>query len=135
MIEKGMKGRCSEVVTEDLTADKIGSGLVKVFATPMMVALMERTCSESVAAELGEDECTVGTLLEIKHTAATAVGMIVTCECELVEVDGRRLRFHVRAYDDAGDIGDGMHERFIVTRSRFEEKAGRRASESKNGLA
>lgn len=133
MIEKGMKGRCSEVVTEDLTADKIGSGLVKVFATPMMVALMERTCSDSVAAELGEDECTVGILLEIKHTAATAVGMTVRCESELVEVDGRRLRFHVTAYDDAGEIGEGMHERFIVNRSRFEAKTTQRALSSKNG--
>jgi len=133
MIESGLKWKCTEVVTEELTADKIGSGLVKVFATPMMVALMERTCSESVAPQLGDDECTVGILLEIKHTAATAVGMTVTCESELVEVDGRRLRFHVRAYDDAGEIGDGMHERFIVTRSRFEEKASQRALSSKKG--
>ena len=60
MIESGLKWKCTEVVTEELTADKIGSGLVKVFATPMMVALMERTCSESVAPQLGNDECTVG---------------------------------------------------------------------------
>ena len=126
-MEKGIKGKTTIVVTESMTADKIGSGLVKVYATPMMVALMEQTCSESVAPELGEDECTVGTRLEINHTAATAVGMTVTCESELIEADGRKLTFSVRAYDDAGEIGNGTHERFIVTRSRFEEKASKRA--------
>ena len=133
MINTRLKGKCTTVVTEELTADKIGSGLVKVYATPMMVALMEETCNESVTPYLSEGECTVGIKLDICHTAATAVGMTVTCESELVEVDGRRLTFKVTAYDDAGEIGNGMHERFIVDRNRFMAKASQRAEASKTG--
>lgn len=133
MIKTGLKGKCTTVVTEELTADKIGSGLVKVYATPMMVALMEETCNESVTPYLNEDECTVGIKLDICHTAATAVGMTVTCESELVAVDGRRLTFKVTAYDDAGEIGNGMHERFIVDRNRFMAKTSQRAESSKTG--
>lgn len=131
MIEVGIKGKKSVVVSEEMTAERMGSGLVRVYATPMMVALMEETCSESVAVVLGEGECTVGTRLEINHTAATAVGMEVWCESELVEVDGRRLRFDVRAYDEGGEIGNGVHERFVVDKKRFEEKANMRGENAK----
>ncbi len=131
MIEAGLKGKKSTIVTDELTADRIGSGLVKVYATPMMVALMEETCNESVSPYLNDGECTVGTRIEINHTAATPVGMRVTCESELQSVDGRQLTFIVKAYDNAGEIGNGVHERFIVKRERFEEKAESRALSQK----
>ena len=135
MMKTGIKGRRTTVVTEELTADKIGSGLVPVFATPMMVALMEQTCNESVEPYLNEGECTVGTRLEINHTAATAVGMHATCESELTAVDGRRLTFHVTVHDEAGQVGDGVHERCVVDRMRFQQKAEGRAAAAKTGVA
>lgn len=125
----GTKGHLEQVVTEELTAARIGSGLVKVFATPMMIALVERTCNESVIPLLEAGQGTVGTKVEITHSAATPVGMKVWCDSELVEVDRRRLVFKVSAYDECGLIGEGMHERFIIDSERFQEKA------NKKGLA
>lgn len=119
MLEKGLKGSQSVLVTEENTAAKVGSGLLPVFATPAMIALMEATCAQSVASELEEGCSTVGTHLDVKHSAATPVGMTVKCESELVEVDRRRLVFHVTAWDDAGIIGEGSHERFIVNNEKF----------------
>jgi len=119
MLEKGLKGSQSVLVTEENTAAKVGSGLLPVFATPAMIALMEATCAQSVASELEEGCSTVGTHLNVKHSAATPVGMTVKCESELVEVDRRRLVFHVTAWDDAGIIGEGSHERFIVNNEKF----------------
>jgi len=122
MLEIGIKGIKRQIVTEELTAAHIGSGLVKVFATPMMVALMEGTCAESVAPEL-EDGCsTVGTHISTSHCAATPVGMEVRCESELVEIDRKRLVFKVAAYDERGLIGEGTHERFIVNNEKFQAK-------------
>ena len=122
MLEKGLKGSQSVLVTEENTAAKVGSGLLPVFATPAMIALMEATCAQSVASELEEGCSTVGTHLDVKHSAATPVGMTVKCESELLEVDRRRLVFHVTAWDDAGLIGEGTHERFIVNNEKFMSK-------------
>lgn len=123
MIEKGIKGRLEQVVTPDVTADRIGSGLVKVFATPMMIALIEKTCNESVVPYLDEGQGTVGTLINVSHCAATPVGMKVWCESELTEVDRRRLVFSVKAYDECGLIGEGLHERFVIDSAKFQAKA------------
>lgn len=123
MLKKGIAGRHEEIVTHDLTAAKIGSGLVEVYATPMMIALMEKTCSDAVDPYLAEGEGTVGTLVNVTHSAATPVGMKVWCECELVEVDRRRLCFKVVAYDERGLIGEGTHERFIISKEKFQAKA------------
>lgn len=122
MIETGIKGTKAQMVTDELTAAHIGSGLVKVFATPMMVALMEGTCAESVASELASGQSTVGTHINVSHCAATPVGMQVRCESELVEVDRRRLVFKVAAYDERGLIGEGTHERFIIENEKFQAK-------------
>ena len=101
----------------------MGSGTLDVFATPALIALMEETCWRSVADQL-EDGCgTVGTLLEIRHTAPTPIGMDVTCESELVEVDGRRLVFTVQAHDAKGLVGEGRHERFVIQNEKFQVKA------------
>lgn len=122
MIETGIKGRHERVVDESVTADKVGSGLVKVFATPMMVALMEQTCYESVLPHLEEGQGTVGTHIDVSHCAATPLGMKVWCESELVEVDRRRLLFRVAAYDERGLIGEGRHERFVIDMQKFQAK-------------
>lgn len=118
----GIKGRQEQVVTYELTAAHVGSGLAPVFATPMMIALMENTCAISVANELAEGESTVGTRIDITHDAATPVGMKVWCESELIEVDRRRLVFDVKAYDEAGLIGQGRHERFVINNEKFMAK-------------
>ncbi len=110
------------MVSDEVCADRIGSGLVKVFATPMMIALMEQTCNESVVPMLEEGQGTVGTHIDVSHCAATPVGMRVWCDSELVEVDRRRLVFKVAAYDERGLIGEGRHERFVIDTKKFQEK-------------
>ena len=123
MLETGIKGTKTVTVNEANTAKTMGSGTLDVFATPALIALMEETCWRSVADQL-EDGCgTVGTLLEIRHTAPTPVGMDVTCESELTEVDGRRLVFTVQAHDAKGLVGEGRHERFIINNDKFQSKA------------
>ncbi len=122
MIEVGIKGYLEQVVTPEVTADRIGSGLVQVFATPMMIALVERTCNESVVPHLEAGQGTVGTHVNVSHCAATPVGMRVWCDSELVEVDRRRLLFSVKAYDECGLIGEGTHERFIIESAKFQAK-------------
>ena len=123
MLEAGIKGTGSVEVVRENTAAAVGSGMLEVFATPMMIALMEKTACESVAPYLEEGSGTVGTELNVKHVAATPIGMQVTCETELVEVDGRRLVFHVKASDEAGLIGEGTHERFIINNEKLQSKA------------
>ena len=123
MLETGIKGTRTVTVNEDNTAKAMGSGTLDVFATPALIALMEETCWRSVANELEEGCGTVGTLLEIKHTAPTPVGMKVTCESTLTEVDGRRLVFEVIARDAKGVVGEGKHERFVVQNEKFQMKA------------
>ena len=118
----GIRGRLEQTVTPEMSAARIGSGLVDVFATPMMIALVERTCNESVTPYLEEGSGTVGTRVEVSHTAATPIGMRVWCESELVEVDRRRLVFRVAAYDECGPIGEGIHERFVIDTAKFTQK-------------
>ena len=122
MIETGIKGHHEQTVTPAMSAARVGSGLVDVFATPMLVALVEQTCYESVLPHLDEGQGTVGTLVNISHTSATPIGRRVWCDSELVEVDRRRLVFRVKAYDEAGLIGEGTHERFVIDTARFMDK-------------
>lgn len=123
MLEAGIKGAQQVQVTETNTALAMGSGILQVFATPAMIALMEETAWKSVERELDAGSGTVGTKLEISHLAATPLGLTVRCESELLFVEGRKLTFKVSAYDDAGLIGEGIHERFIVDNERFQTKA------------
>ena len=122
-METGIKGREEIVVTEEITASAMGSGSIEVYGTPAMILLIEETAKKSVAEALEDDFGTVGTELNIKHLAATPVGMKVWCETELMEVDGRRLLFNATVYDECGKIGEGTHERFIVDNIKFQEKA------------
>ena len=122
MLQPGIKGHKEQVVTTAMSAARVGSGLVDVFATPMLVALVEQTCYESVLPKLDEGQGTVGTLVNVSHVSATPIGMRVWCDSELVEVDRRRLVFSVKAYDEAGPIGEGTHERFVIDTARFMAK-------------
>lgn len=119
MLQEGIKGRNEIIVTPELTAKQVGSGMLEVYATPAMISLMENTAYESVAKYLETGCGTVGTSLNVKHVAATPVGMKVICETELVKVDGRALTFEVKAFDECGLIGEGVHERFIITEEKF----------------
>ena len=130
-LKVGIKGRQELTVEKEMLASAIGSGMIEVFSTPYMVALMESTAQKSVADAVGEGNVTVGTKLDISHLAATPLGMGVYAESELVEVDGRRLVFKVAAYDECGLIGEGMHERFIVGAEKFVAKC--QAKLQKNG--
>lgn len=128
MVTIGIKGRREQTVTPEMSAARVGSGLVEVFATPMMVALIEQTCLESVTPCLEAGQGTVGTLVNVSHVSATPIGMRVWCESELTEVDRRRLVFSVKAYDECGLIGEGTHERFIIDNDKFFEKIKNKGS-------
>lgn len=112
----------TEVVTHEKTALTVGSGSLKVYATPAMLALIERAACEAVSSLLGEGETTVGTLLNVEHLAATPVGMNVSATAELVSREGRKFVFEVSASDESGLIGKGMHERFLVFSEKFQAK-------------
>ena len=127
-MQPGIKGLQEITVTESDTAAVYGSGSLEVFGTPAMIALMEKTALNSIVPYLDETEGSVGTALDVKHTAATPVGMKVTCESELVEVDRKRLVFRLSVRDEAGPSGEGTHERFVIDNEKFIEKAnGKRA--------
>ncbi len=129
MLEKGIKGFGELTVTESNTAEALGSGSLAVLATPAMIALMEKTSRLSVAQFLEEGQSTVGTLVNVKHLSASPIGMKVTCSTELVEIDRRRLVFHVECSDEKGIIGEGEHERFIIDEKKFMDKAAAKLSE------
>ena len=121
-LSHGVRGTQEELVTEKNIASALGSGGLAVYATPCMITLMEYCAMESVKPYLPEGSSTVGTLINVKHLAATPMGMKIRCETELVEIDRRRLVFLCRAYDEAGLIGEGTQERFIVDDAKFMEK-------------
>ena len=126
MLEIGIRGTGEAVVTEALTAGAMGSGELPVYATPAMAALIEETAWRSVAPALEPGQGTVGTKLDISHLAATPLGRKVRCETVLTEIDRRRLKFSAEVWDEAGKIGEGTHERFIVDNERFLAKADAR---------
>ncbi|MBO4264610.1 MAG: thioesterase family protein [Clostridia bacterium] len=130
-LKTGIMGKETVKVAKENTASTVGSGLLPVFATPSMIALMEKTASESVAPYLEEGLGTVGTHIDVMHTSATPLGMEIVCQSELIEIDGRRLVFSVVAFDECGEIGKGTHERFIINNEKFLAKAVSK-KESKN---
>lgn len=124
MLEIGLSAESTTVVTDTNTALSLGSGDMNVFATPAMVALMENAAMRAVAAALPEGSTTVGTAMQTSHTKASKMGAKITASARLTEIDGRRLCFEVKAWDEAGTIGEGTHTRFVVDRERFLAKLG-----------
>jgi len=122
-ITVGLKGEVSTVVEREDTAQVVGSGSLLVYATPCMVALMEGAACEALEGVLDEDKTSVGIELNIKHIAATPVGMEVRAEAVITEVDKNILTYTVTAYDEAGKIGEGTHKRAVLTAQKFLDKA------------
>lgn len=126
-IKIGMKGNIEKIVGQSDTAESFGSGKVNVFATPMMIGLMENASLKAVDSYLPEGFATVGSSLNVKHTAATPVGMKVNAVAELIEVKGKKLTFKVKAFDEIEMIGEGSHERYIIELSKFLDKTSKKS--------
>lgn len=124
----GLEAKVELVVQQKDTAEAFGSGGVKVFATPLMIGLMENAALKAVDPILPTGFATVGTQLDVKHMAATPIGMKASARAELVEIDGKRLVFKVEAYDEVEKIGEGMHERYIIQMEKFLSKVNSKAS-------
>lgn len=122
-ITVGMKAEVSTLTEREDTAKEVGSGDLLVYATPCMVALMEGAACEAIAGALSDTQTTVGTMLNIEHSSATPVGLEVRAEAEVTAVEGKVITFAVTAYDEAGEIGKGVHKRIIVNSQKFLEKA------------
>jgi len=122
-IISGISGTAEMTVSDSELAVNVGSGSLRVFATPIMVMLMEKAACACLADYLENDETTVGTEMNVRHTSATPCGMDVRAEAVLTEVDGREFTFTVRASDSAGPIGEGVHKRFLVYGEKFTAKA------------
>lgn len=127
-LKPGLAGSTEILVGTRDTAPHVGSGKVKVLATPVMVSLMEEAALNAVEGLLPPGHQTVGTRLDISHTAATPVGMRVTARAELVKVEGRRLTFNVTASDERETIGEGTHERIVINVARFDQRAQDKAA-------
>ena len=121
-ITVGMKGEVTSLVEREDTAAEVGSGSLLVYATPCMVALMEGAACEAIAPAIAEGSTSVGIELSIRHVSATPVGMEVRAEAEVTAVDGKIITFKITAYDEAGIIGEGTHQRCIISSQRFLDK-------------
>ncbi|HYC46007.1 MAG TPA: thioesterase family protein [Burkholderiales bacterium] len=126
-LRPGLTGTTEIVVGTRDTAPHVGSGKIKVLATPVMVSLMEEAALNAVEGLLPAGHQTVGTRLDITHVAATPVGMRVTAGAEVTAVEGRRIVFRVWADDEAERIGEGVHERIVVDVARFDARAQAKA--------
>lgn len=123
MLNKGIIGHEETIVSTDNVAVNVGSGNLKVFATPSMIALMEKAAALSVEPHLEEGQTTVGSKVDVIHSAPSLIGAKIIVESELVDIDRRKLTFKVKASDEAGVIGEGTHERFVIDIRKFLEKA------------
>jgi len=119
----GLTGKAEILVDINNTAKAMGSGDLEVFATPAMIALMEKAATLAVSECIPEGSSTVGTMINVKHIAATPVGMKISAQATLTEVDGKRLFFIVEAFDGKDKIGEGQHERFIINVDKFMVRA------------
>ena len=119
----GLKSRAEVLVNGSNTANAVGSGLVPVFSTPSMIALMENAAVRAIQGRLEQGESSVGTHMDITHDAPTPVSVKVWAEAEVTAVDGRKVTFSVVAYDEKGPIGKGIHERAIIRVDKFLAKA------------
>jgi fluoroacetyl-CoA thioesterase len=119
MLEPGLQATVEETVTEEMTAERLGSGDVPVLGTPVLVAMIEAAAVAAVADHLDDGDTTVGSAVELDHVAPSPVGVRVEATAALREVDGRRLRFAFEVTDPAGPVARGRHDRVIVDRRGF----------------
>jgi fluoroacetyl-CoA thioesterase len=124
----GLTGTAELVVGEHHTAPRVGSGRIRVLATPVMINLIEAAALAAVEQSLPEDHQSLGTHLDVTHIAATPVGMRVRATAQVLKVEGRTVYFHVRAEDERELIGEGTHERVVVNVNRFDERVRKKAS-------
>jgi predicted thioesterase len=125
-IKPGLTGFAELVVGEQHTAPRIGSGRVHVLATPVMINLIEAAALQAAEHLLPDGYQSLGTRLDVKHYAATPVGMKIRATAEVVKVEGRSIFFTVRAEDEKEPIGDGSHERVVVNVDRFDKRVQRK---------
>lgn len=118
-LKEGMTGRVDLKVEDHHSAANFGSGNVHVYATPMMVGLMENAALEAVDKHLPEGFATVGIQLDVRHLAATPIGMNVYAVAELTEINGKKLSFKIEAFDEEEKIGEGTHQRYIIELDPF----------------
>lgn len=121
-----MTGRAELIVGEEHTAPRVGSGRVRVLATPVMINLIEAAALDAIERRLPEGHQSLGTLLNVRHFAATPVGMRIRATAEVVRLEGRNVMFAVRAEDERETIGEGTHERVIVDVARFDARLQRK---------
>jgi predicted thioesterase len=127
-LRPGLTGEARTVVDASNIASAYGSGSIDVFSTPAMIGLMENAARNCVDPNLPSGSITVGTRVDVRHLAATPVGMTVVARAELTQVDGRRLVFTVTASDGSETIGDGTHERAIVDAARLLARASAKST-------
>lgn len=121
-LKPGLEGHAEIVVGDEHTAPRIGSGRVRVLATPVMINLMEAAALDAVENLIPAGHQSLGTRLDVRHIAATPVGMRVRATAKLLAVDGRTLEFRVEAHDEKDLIGDGGHTRLVVNVARFDQR-------------
>ena len=121
-IPVGLKGELRRRVTDDIAINFMGLEGARVLATPFMINLLEMTCRDSILPLLDPGFDSVGTEVNVKHLAATPVGMEVTFKSEVIAVDDRRIRFKVSAFDEKEQVADGTHERFVINVERFAKR-------------
>jgi len=122
----GVSAEIFHIVKENDTAAKIGSGLVSAYSTPSMIALMEMASVAAIQPHLSKGHTSVGVEVDIKHIAATPVGIRVRAQASLTEIDGTRLTFRVEAWDAKEKIGEGRHVRAVIDTLRFEQRLRRK---------
>jgi predicted thioesterase len=121
-IPVGLKGEQKRVVTGDIAIDFLGVEAARVLATPAMIMLLEMTCRDSIVPLLDPGYDSVGTVVNVRHLAATPMGMEVIIKSEVIAVDDRKVTFKVEAFDSKEQIADGTHERYIVNVERFAKR-------------
>ncbi len=127
----GLTGSASLIVADEHTAPRVGSGRVHVLATPVMINLIEAAALDAVEGLLPPGHQSLGTILNVRHIAATPVGMRVTARAEVVAVEGRTIRFRVESHDERELIGDGTHERVVVNVAKFDLRVQRKMGSEK----
>lgn len=121
-LEPPLSGEAERLVTEEWTAVRMGSGTVPVLATPALVAVMEEAAVRALEGHLPPGQTSVGVRIDVRHLAATPLGMRVRARATLVAVEGRRLTFRIEAWDDREKVGEADHERVLVDVERFMER-------------